>query len=439
MRLPIKLISLTLALLFIGSTGAVAVSAQQPSSASEAQDLAAGLNPNPPSAPVRCVFIHHSTGQAWLTDGYGNLAIALRDNNYYVSDTNYGWGPSRPDGDAIGSHTDIGNWWEWFRGPSSTAYLNALYSNSQQTFEYSRMSKAPSGPNEVILFKSCFPNSNLRGNPNDPIPPIASNPLRGEDASSDAHTVANAKGIYLDLLNYFKTKQDKLFIIITAPPVSDGTYAGNARAFNQWLVNDYLKNYPYQNVLVFDYYNVLTTNGGNPYANDLNRATGNHHRWWNNAIQHQVAGDHNVTAYPTGDDHPSAAGDIKATGEFVPLLNIAYNKWKASATPTTTTITASNTNPAVGESVTFTVTLKSGTTLLDKPVKLWCTLNGVRIDRGTFNTVNGVYTFSGPFSTKGQVIYHAEFAGDSQYGASAGTVTVNVGTIPTLLTPTSSA
>jgi len=59
MRLRVKLISLTVALLFIGSIGAAAVSAQQPSSASEAQDLAAGLNPNPPSAPVRCVFIHH--------------------------------------------------------------------------------------------------------------------------------------------------------------------------------------------------------------------------------------------------------------------------------------------------------------------------------------------------------------------------------------------
>jgi hypothetical protein len=93
---------------------------------------------------------------------------------------------------------------------------------------------------------------------------------------------------------------------------------------------------------------------------------------------------------------------------------------------TTTTISASTTAPTVGQKVTFTVNLKSGTTGLSKPVKLWCTLNGVRIERGTFNTVNGVYSFTGPFSTKGQVIYHAEFAGDSQYGASSGTVTINV-------------
>ncbi|MGB9211640.1 MAG: DUF2334 domain-containing protein, partial [Halobacteriota archaeon] len=84
---------------------------------------------------------------------------------------------------------------------------------------------------------------------------------------------------------------------------------------------------------------------------------------------------------------------------------------------TSTTITASNTTPAVGQSVTFNVTLKSGTTGLSEPVHLWCTVNGVRIEKGTFNTVNGTYGFTGPFSTKGEIIYHAEFAGDSEYPA----------------------
>ena len=94
---------------------------------------------------------------------------------------------------------------------------------------------------------------------------------------------------------------------------------------------------------------------------------------------------------------------------------------------TSTTITASNTTPAVNQPVTFTVTLESGTTGLSEPVHLWCTVNGVRIERGTFDTVNGVYQFTGPFSTKGEIIYHAEFAGDSEYPASSGIVTVNVG------------
>ena len=283
------------------------------------------LNPEPPSSPVRLIFIHHSTGENWLSDENGGLGIALRDNNYHVSDTNYGWGP-----DQIGDRTDIGNWWEWFRGPGSSTYLNALYSEGDQHCSYSRLAGAPPGENDVVMFKSCFPNSALQGNPNDPVPSIESNPLRGEATGSQYHTVANAKGIYIDLLNYFRTRQDKLFIVITAPPLSDPAYADNARAFNQWLVNDWLIGYPHKNVFIFDFYNVLTSNGGNRNTNDLGRETGNHHRWRNNTIQHKTDGGSNVSAYSSSfsDDHPSRAGNLKATGEFVSLLNIAYHLWK---------------------------------------------------------------------------------------------------------------
>ena len=149
--------------------------------------------------------------------------------------------------------------------------------------------------------------------------------------------MANAKGIYIDLLEYFRTRPDKLFIVITAPPQSDPTYSSNARAFNQWLIEDWLQGYPYNNVFVFDFYNVLTTNGGSPNVNDLNSETGNHHRWWDNAIQHKIDGDDddnpNVLEYPTEDDHPSRAGNLKATSEFLPLLNIAYNRWKSPVGP----------------------------------------------------------------------------------------------------------
>jgi len=287
------------------------------------------FNPNPPNHPVRLIFIHHSTGENWLSDENGGLGIALRDNNYYVSDTNYGWEP-----DNIGDRTDIGNWWEWFRGPNSSTYLNALYNEGEQHCSYSRLSSAPSGENEIIMFKSCFPNSALQGDPNDLVPSINNNPLRGEGSGSEYHTVANAKGIYIDLLEYFRTRQDKLFIVITAPPLSDPEYAANARAFNNWLVNDWLTNYPHNNVFVFDFYNVLTTNGGNANTNDLGQETGNHHRWWNNIIQHKTDGDNdsnpNILEYPSslGNDHPTQAGNLKATGEFLPLLNVAYHRWK---------------------------------------------------------------------------------------------------------------
>ncbi len=320
-------------------------------------------NPNPPTSPVKLIFIHHSCGENWLDDGNGGLGIALRGNNYFVSDTNYEWGP-----DNIGDNTDIGHWWDWFCGPNSATYLNALYTEYDRHSWYSRLPTDPGGQNEIIMFKSCYPNSDLGGNPDDP-PTTGLNLLRGQDCGSDHHTVANAKGIYNDILEYFATRQDKLFVAITAPPVQDDTYADNARAFNTWLVEDWLYDYPYNNVAVFDFYNVLTSNGGNWYTNDLDWDTGNHHRYRNDAIEHITDQGGNTTAYPDGgsDNHPSQAGNQKATGEFVTLLNVYYHRWKGAAgtaTPTATsppstatpTATATATGAAPPSTATATAT-----------------------------------------------------------------------------------
>lgn len=299
-------------------------------------------NPLPPNQPVRLVFIHHSTGGNWLADPAGNglggdLGRLLMENNYYVSATNYGWGP-----DAIGDNTDIGHWWDWFNGPSANTYLAALYAENDQNVgdygDWPRLDTNPGGENQVILFKSCFPNSNLGGSPADP-PTTGDNPMRSQASGDDTmYTVGNAKGIYVDLLTYFATRQDKLFVVITAPPLvqadTDAAHAANARALNDWLVNDWLAAYPYKNVAVFDFYNVLTSNAGNADHSDLDAPGGNHHRWWNGAVQHLRNVNNNFSAYLSDDpSHPSQAGNQKAAAEFVPLLNVFYNRWIDSLRP----------------------------------------------------------------------------------------------------------
>jgi hypothetical protein len=259
-------------------------------------------DPTAPAEPVKLIFIHHSCGENWLTDGHGDLGLTLAQNNYFVSDTNYGWGP-----EGIGDRTDITNWPEWFVGPHSDRYLAALYSESGQNSYYTRTLPDPGGENQVIMFKSCFPNSNLEGNPDDP-------PQRGGDWLS----VGNAKAIYNELLGYFATRPDKLFIAITAPPVQDPTYSDNARGFNSWLVNEWLADYEGTNVAVWDFYNVLT-------------GPDSHHRFQGTYIEHSW-GANNTLYYPTnGDDHPSPAGNRKATEEFVPMLNVYYHLWQPGA------------------------------------------------------------------------------------------------------------
>ncbi len=260
-------------------------------------------NPNPPAQPVKLIFIHHSTGENWLRDDNGGLGIALDRNNYFVSDTNYGWGP-----DSIGDRTDIPNWTKWFAGDDTPTIMQAVYNESGQNSEYTRSRSDPGGENSIILFKSCFPNSALEGNPNDP------------PSEEEGLTVGHAKWVYNRILSYFQSRPDKLFIVITAPPLSDNTYARNARAFNNWLVEDWLRenNYPLRNVAVYDFYNVLT-------------GPDNHHRYGNGQVEHVINNPRNTTAYPSEDDHPNQQGNRKAAEEFVPVLNVFYNRWRAEA------------------------------------------------------------------------------------------------------------
>ncbi len=262
-------------------------------------------NPNPPDHVVKLIFIHHSTGENWLTDGYGDLGRTLGQNNYFVSDTNYSWGPNE-----IGDRTDIPNWIEWFASENTPVYMDALFNESGQNSSYTRTLSDPGGENEIIMFKSCFPNSELGGSPNDP-------PGDYEDM-----TVAGAKYVYNTIVQYFATRPDKLFIVITAPPrsgINALLYGANARAFNNWLVNDWLRenNYTLNNVAVFDFYNVLT----DPDA---------HHRFANGQVEH-IVGKSNGLYYPSEDDHPSIEGSRKATEEFVPLLNVFYHRWRENA------------------------------------------------------------------------------------------------------------
>ncbi len=199
------------------------------------------INTAPPENTVKLIFIHHSCGENWLNDSDGGLGKALGKNNYFVSDTNYGWGPSN-----IGDRTDIVNWIEWFASSKTDKYMKALLKEKNQHSSYTRNISDPGGNNRIIMFKSCFPNSEIKGKPGD-------SPKKGRGL-----TVANAKATYLKLLSSFAKHPETLFIAVTAPPVQDKSLSKNARGFNNWLVYEWLKNYKGYNVGVYDFYNTLT-------------------------------------------------------------------------------------------------------------------------------------------------------------------------------------
>lgn len=311
----LSILPLFLLISFLSGCGGSDNSAPAGASSSEAPNPAALMAEStrssttgdvPTSHTARLVFIHHSVGEDWLDDTKGGLGKALKDGNYFVSDTNYGWGPPDVDtgSETIGDHTDIGYLYNWFAGPNRQPYLQALYTeNGENTGSpYSRPARAPDGENEIVVIKSCFTNSALGGSPNDPATGAA-NPLRGQGSGSEFQTVGNAKGIYNDLLGYFATRQDKLFVVVTSPPLIEAETtpeaAANARALSRWLADDWLDDYPHKNVVVFDLFDVLTASGGN------------------------------FSAYGVEDSHPAGPGLQKATDEFVALLNTSYHDWKS--------------------------------------------------------------------------------------------------------------
>jgi len=261
-------------------------------------------DPDPPSEPVRLIFIHHSVGENWLTDDDGGLGRTLDESNYYVSDTNYGWGP-----DGIGDSTDYYNWVDWFLGPESSRILDALYNENEQNSYYTRSLSDPGGENEIIMFKSCYPNSDLEGSPDE------------TPSDGDWYTVGHAKYVYNQILDYFATRPDKLFVVITPPPLLDPTNAENSKQFSRWLVEDWLEEngYPYANVVVWDLHNVLTD-------------PDNHHRFHGGEVEYTIDNGPATLYYDSdGDEHPNSDGNQKATDEFVPVLNVFYNRWKAEA------------------------------------------------------------------------------------------------------------
>ena len=265
------------------------------------------INVSPPDETERVVFIHHSCGDNWLDTGNGNLGDVLGDNNYYTRDTYYGWeyynGEEMED---IGSSTDTEDWLIWFGDPDnpvtqsndelrSDNIMNTLYTTDNKNAVYTPITD-PGGENDIIMFKSCFPNSEV------------------------GSSIDDEKEIYNKILNYFELHQDKLFILITPPGVITVSSWENTRELCQWLVDDdngWLSDYDHNNVGVFDFYCVLSE-------------TDSHHTIENGDSVYAYASGYDGTSpyHNEGDNHPNSIGNQKATDEFIPLLNYYYNKWK---------------------------------------------------------------------------------------------------------------
>lgn len=153
----------------------------------------------------------------------------------------------------------------------------------------------------------------------------------GEPEEEPDLTVSNAQNALKSLLPVFAQRPKTLFIYMTAPPnagvlpkqplwkklakkawqkwrktpteVDEAKEMGaRARAFNSWVVDKdgWLKDYPQKNVLVFDYYDVLTDRGSTNFLSSL------------------FANKKDNT-----DEHPNFDGNMSASDAFMPFINRA--------------------------------------------------------------------------------------------------------------------
>jgi hypothetical protein len=233
-------------------------------------------------AVVNLVFIHHSCGENWLNDG---LCEALNDAGYHVADIYYGWR-------EYGDRTDTVDWPMWF----TDEVMALVYQELGNMTAQNSLEPAP-GDNTIIMFKSCFPNS---------------------DVGSD---ISDEKAIYNSVLPYFQEHPDKMFVLVTPPPMQQISAPEKTRELCDWLVDSvdgWLAGLSTGNVFVFDFYNVLTDPGA-------------HHRLQDGDETHTSIGGHDTLYYDSdGDDHPNPEGNAKATEEFVPLLDHWYQQFVAT-------------------------------------------------------------------------------------------------------------
>jgi len=186
------------------------------------------------------IFLHHSTGGNLIEQG--NVRELFTEAGYDFWDHGYTWpGLRRPDGSETGYS---------YRIPDDNTDPDGLGRIFAQLV-YPLPINALSGllQHDVIIFKSCFPASQI-------------------DSEEQLQTY---KYTYLSMRDVMDRHPDKLFIVMSPPPLNpastDPHAAARARAFANWLASDdYLGGHP--NVFAFDFFDALAES--DPAAADFN-------------------------------------------------------------------------------------------------------------------------------------------------------------------------
>jgi hypothetical protein len=207
------------------------------------------------------IFLHHSTGHNLIHQGdvrehFANAGYAFWDHSYNAQ------GMTRPDGTSAGYSYNIP---EDNTDPDGFARIF-----SQRP--YPRPWNAFSGlmQHEVIIFKSCFPVSQITSNVQ----------------------LAQYKRYYLQMRDVMGQHPDHVFIAVTPPPltpaVTDAEAAARARAFADWLRSEeFLAGHP--NIFTFDFFDHLAED--DPTSPDYSMLREEYRREGNDSHPNEIANE----------------------------------------------------------------------------------------------------------------------------------------------------
>jgi hypothetical protein len=226
----------------------------------------------------RLIFLHHSVGRGILFDG--GLMDSLMRAGIIVNHATYG--------DEIGENTDICHWLPKFRDNMSKVLT--FESHPENYYSDGRT-------NDIVMFKSCFPNSNI----------VEEGTAPG-DSVSNQQTMANYQAAFNQLKEEFEKYPDKLFIYMTSPPlVPEHTTPEKSErnhSFNDWLINEYLPQYRQEsgldNLYIFDLFDILADS--------------------NNVLKEEYR------TGISGDSHPNTRGSKAAAQAFMEFFRTILEK-----------------------------------------------------------------------------------------------------------------
>ena len=183
------------------------------------------------------IFLHHSTGHNLIAQG--NVRALFTEKGYVFWDHDYNTiGLTRPDGTRTQTSYHIPETTPGLSGGGNTDPEGLVVLFAQPVYDppdnaFSRLLQ-----HEVLIFKSCFPNSAIKS-----------------EGMLQQH-----KSWYLQMRDVIDQHPDRVFIFLTTPPLHPGATtpedAARARTLADWLGSDeFLGSQP--NLFVFDFFDLL--------------------------------------------------------------------------------------------------------------------------------------------------------------------------------------